>query len=258
MQREGSTRMSRMPAALVTGASARIGLAIATRLAETGYDVALHASPRSREMAERHADDLRARGLRARVVIADLADAGECQKLVPAAVSAVGPLSLLVNNAAIFEPDDAAAIDLAVWNRQFAINLTAPVVLAGIFAAQAPPGGSIVNIVDQRVLRPGPQQFSYTLAKSALWTATQMMAQAFAAQGIRVNAVAPGPVLPNRHDGHAGFTREVARLPLQRAVEPFDVVESVLYLATAQAATGQLIAVDSGQHFIWPTQVPGA
>ena len=136
-----------------------------------------------------------------------------------------------------------------MWNRQFAVNLTAPVLLASAFAAQAHRGASIVNIVDQRVLRPGPQQFSYTLAKSALWTATQMMAQAFAAGGVRVNAVAPGPVLPNHHDGEAGFAQEVAQLPLQRSVAPGDVVESVVYLAGAQAVTGQIIAVDAGQHF---------
>ena len=244
--------MSRTPAALVTGASARIGLAIAIRLAEIGYAVALHASPRSQDVAEGHARRLRQRELRACVLVADLADEGAARELIPAASSALGPLSLLVNSAAIFEPDTIAAIDPAVWNRQFAINLTAPVMLASAFAAQARPGASIVNILDQRVLRPGPQQFSYTLAKSALWTATQMMAQALAPRGIRVNAVAPGPVLPNRHEGEVGYAREVARLPLQQAIEPMDVAESVLYLANAQAVTGQIIAVDSGQHFTSP------
>ena len=165
-----------MPAALVTGASARIGLAIAVRLAETGHAVALHASPRSRDAAERHARSLRERGLHACVVIADLANAGACGEVIAAATSALGPLRLLVNNAAMFEPDSLATIDPATWNRQFAVNLTAPVILASAFAAQADRGASIVNIVDQRVLHPGPQQFSYTLAKSALWTATQMMA----------------------------------------------------------------------------------
>ncbi len=249
--------MDRTPAALVTGASARIGLAIAIRLAESGYAVALHASPRSRKQAEGHAAELGSRGLRACVVTAELADADACGELVAAAVSALGPLSLLVNNAAIFEPDTITAIDPIMWTRQFAINLTAPAVLASAFAAQARPGASIVNIVDQRVLRPGSEQFSYTLSKSALWTATQMMAQAFAPHGIRVNAVAPGPVLPNRHEGEAGYARELARLPLRQAIDPTDVAASVLYLAAAQAVTGQIIAVDSGQHFTRPMQDGG-
>ena len=161
-----------------------------------------------------------------------------------------GTLRLLVNNAAIFEPDTAAAPDLALFERHFAINLRAPVLLAAAFHARWPGGGDagIVNLIDQRVLRPDARFFSYTLAKSALWTATRTMAQAFAAKGVRVNAVGPGPVLPNAVDGDDGFAAEVAAVPLGHAVDPDEVAAAVLYLAEARSVTGQFLAVDAGQH----------
>ena len=242
-------------AALVTGAAERIGLQIAKRLSRSGFGIVLHASPRTRDKAEAEAARLREQGLRAGCVVADLADAAQCEGLIAAACAQAGPLGLLVNNAAVFEADTAASLDLAVWERQFAINLRAPLLLARDFAAQVPDGrdGSIVNVIDQRVLRPTPQYFSYTLSKSALWTATRTMAQAFAAQGVRVNAVGPGPVFPNPHDGDAGFAREVAGIPLRRAVDPDDIADAVLYLAGARAVTGQFIAVDAGQHLGWRT-----
>ena len=246
---EPSSRTTR-GAALVTGAARRIGLQIATRLAATGYDLVLHASARSLERAETEAARIaQAHGVRVTARAADLFDAAACRELVEGAA----PLRLLVNNAAIFEADTADALDLALWDRQLAINLRAPVVLAHAFAAQAAPGASIINIIDQRVLRPTPQFFSYTLAKSALWTATRTMAQAFAERGIRVNAVGPGPVLPNATDGDQGFSIEVEGVPLHRAVEPDEIAEAVLYLARAQAVTGQMIAVDAGQHLGWRT-----
>lgn len=242
-------------AALVTGAARRIGLRIATRLAEAGYDVALHASARSKPKAEAEAARLAALGVRAIAVAADLTDASACGALVRAARSALGPLRLLVNNAAIFEADSVDTLDLALWDRHFAVNLRAPVLLAYDFAAQAASGqdAAVVNLIDQRVLRPTPQFFSYTLAKSALWMATRTMAQAFAERGVRVNAVGPGPVLPNAHDGDSGFSKEILGVLLHRAVEPDEIATAVLYLAEARGVTGQMIAVDAGQHLGWRT-----
>lgn len=242
--------------ALVTGAARRIGLQIATRLAGAGWDLVLHASARSLSRAEAEAERLAAtHGCRAMALAADLAIADECAKLVEGARAALGPLRLLVNNAAVFEPDAADALDLALFDRQIAINLRAPVILASAFAAQTRLGGdaAIVNIIDQRVLRPTPQFFSYTLAKSALWTATRTMAQAFAERGLRVNAIGPGPVLPNATDGDEGFSIEVKGVPLHRAVDPDEIAAAVLYLAEARAVTGQMIAVDAGQHLGWRT-----
>ena len=260
------TSSSEKGVALVTGGARRIGLRLVTRLAEAGYAIALHTSPRSRDQAEAAATTLRAMGSNVAVLVGDLGDIGFTQGVV-AQAAGLGRLSLLVNNAAIFEADSADAIDLDLWDRHFAINLRAPAILAQCFALQvsadripaigipAPAGfdASIVNVIDQRVLRPTPQYFSYTLTKSALWTATRTMAQAFAERNIRVNAVGPGPVLPNAADGDAGFTKEAQGVPLHHAIEPDEIAAAVLYLAEARGVTGQMIAVDAGQHLGWRT-----
>lgn len=240
--------------ALVTGAARRIGRAIAEGLVRAGRPVVLHASPRSLGEAERVAQTLRSGGARAAALGADLADPQECARLIARGGGAFGPLTLLVNNASLFESDDAANFRLDVYERQMAVNLRAPVLLAQGFAAQLPNDreGAIVNILDQRVLRLTPRFFTYTLAKSALWTATRTMAQTFAPR-IRVNAVGPGPVLPNDQLGPEDFAVEVAGVPLRRPAELDDVVEAVLYLSSARNVTGQLIAVDSGQHLAWRT-----
>lgn len=240
-------------AALVTGAARRIGRAISMRLASEGFALALHASPRSEQDAQALADELRASGTRAEVIVADLSEAESPTRLLAQAQAALGGLSLLVNNASIFEPDSPAEIDTDRWERHFAVNLRAPVLLSAEFARLAAShGGAIVNIVDQRVLRLTPRYFSYTLAKSALWTATQTMAQAYAPH-VRVNAVGPGPVLPNQNEGHEGFAQEAASVPLEHAVAPEEIAEAVLYLARARSVTGQMICVDSGQHIAWKT-----
>lgn len=241
--------------ALVTGGAKRVGLRIVERLAKAGYAVALHCSEASRAEAEQIAARIMAESGKACVLACDLADPEALSRLVDTASRQLGPLSLLVNNAAIFEEDEAASLDLKIWEKHFAVNLRAPVVLSQNFARQVPPGAeaSIVNLIDQRVFRPTPQFFSYTLSKSALWTATRTMAQAFAPRRIRVNAVGPGPVLPNTSQGEAGFQHEVGGLPLHRAIGLDDIADAVLYLATARNVTGQMIAVDAGQHLAWQT-----
>lgn len=242
-------------AALVTGAARRIGLAIAERLAGAGYDVALHCSTRSRAEAEAAASRIAAGGRRTAVVPGDLADPASPAAIVDSAGAALGPLTLLVNSAALFERDDAANPDATLLDRHMAVNLRAPVLLTAAFAAQVPDGveASVVNIVDQRVLHPNPAFFSYTLAKSALRTATVTTAQAYARRGIRVNAVGPGPTAPNRHDGPDGMRAEVAGVPLARAVSPGEIADAVLFLAQARNVTGTLLPVDAGQHLGWET-----
>lgn len=239
--------------ALVTGAARRIGAAIATRLAEAGYAVAIHCD-RSRDEAEALAARLRESGARTCVVQADLVDPAAVSELIPLVESALGPVTLLVNNASSFLVDELQALDVATWNRQFSINLRAPSVLAGTMANRLPPGreGAVVNIIDQRVWKLTPQYYSYTLTKAALLTATTTMAQALAPR-IRVNAVGPGPTFPNPQDGEAGLALESQATLLERRVSASEIAEAVLYLARARTITGQMIAVDAGQHLAWRT-----
>ena len=193
-------------------------------------------------------------GGRAVVLAADLAAADEVSRLLPDAIAALGPLEVLVNNASLFEADDAAPFDLALFDRHMAINLRAPLQLSADLAAQVPEGaeGVIVNIIDQRVLRPNPQFFTYMLSKSALWTATRTMAQAFAPR-LRVNGVGPGPTLANHMQRPEDFSHEAQNILLRRPIDPSEIADAVVYLVHARGVTGQMIAVDGGQHLGWRT-----
>ena len=244
---------NRKGVALVTGAGKRVGKVIALRLAEEGYALALHCN-RSRREAELVMAEIIGRGGRAAVVQAELSDAGQVAELVHAASATLGPLSLLVNNASVFEDDRLQTLAVETLQTHMAVNLVAPLVLARDFAAQVQEGeeGAIVNIIDQRVLRPNPLFFSYYLSKSALLTATKTMAQALAPR-IRVNAVGPGPTLANTHEGEAKFAVEARETLLAHASAPNDIAEAVAYLASARSVTGQMIAVDAGQHLVWKT-----
>jgi NAD(P)-dependent dehydrogenase (short-subunit alcohol dehydrogenase family) len=243
--------MSVPPAALVTGGARRIGQAIVRALADAGYAVAVHTN-RSVADAQALCANIQAEGGRAAVVQADLADHDAVLSLVPSAVQAIGPLTLLVNNAGEFEPDTLGALELARFERHLAVDLRAPVFLAQAFAAQLPAGaaGAIVNVTDQRVARPTPNFFSYTLAKSALTTATVTMAQALAPR-VRVNAVAPGPTLPSERQSAEMFARQSTSVPLGRGPTPEEIAAAVLYLAGARSVTGQTLMVDGGQHIEW-------
>jgi NAD(P)-dependent dehydrogenase (short-subunit alcohol dehydrogenase family) len=239
-------------AALITGAGRRIGRSIALALSRAGYAVVLHVH-HSRADAEKLAGEIVAAGGRASVVLADLAKPEAVRGLMPAA-AAFGPLTLLVNNASQFDEDEIASLERARFERTLAVNLTAPLFLAQAFAKQAPAGAdaSIVNIVDQRVLKPTPRFFSYTLSKSALASATVTLAQALAPK-LRVNAVAPGPTLPSPRQTPEQFAAQAAAVPLQRGPTPEDIAAAVVYLAQAKSVTGVVIAVDGGQHLSWRT-----
>jgi NAD(P)-dependent dehydrogenase (short-subunit alcohol dehydrogenase family) len=244
----------RQPACLVTGGARRIGRAITRALAEAGFAAAIHTH-HSQDAARDLADEIVRRGGRAAVVGGDLADPAAVAQLVPAAREALGPLSLLINNACEFEPDAIGVLDADRYDRQFAVNLRAPLFLAQAFAAQVPADGdaAIVNLLDQRVFRPTPQFFSYTLTKSALFTATTTMAQQLAPR-IRVNAVAPGPTLPSARQDAAAFARQQQALPLRRGPTPEDIAAAVVFLARATAVTGATIPVDGGQRLAWRTE----
>lgn len=241
----------RRGAALVTGGSRRIGRAVVLTLARAGWDVAVHHRDLPADAAQTAAD-ARAFGVQAAVVQADLADEAQVRGLVAQAAQALGPLSVLVNNASVFQDDRVGALDRAVWDRHIETNLRAPLVLAETFAAQAPDGASIINLLDQRVLKPDPRFISYALSRNGLWWATRTLAQALAPR-IRVNGVGPGPTLPSIHQTPADFAAEAAGTLLQRPGSPEAVAQAVLWLIDADMVTGQMIAVDGGQHLAWRT-----
>ena len=244
-------RPVRTGAALVTGGARRIGRAICLRLAEAGFDVAIHHHA-SADEAEELAGLIRAQGRRAATVSADLTDEPSVTALVPAAVQALGPLQVLVNNASVFEDDRVGGLERATWDRHIETNLRAPIVLAEAFAAQAADGAAIVNLLDQRVLKPDPRFISYALSRNGLWWATRTLAQALAPR-IRVNGVGPGPTLPSIHQTQADFDAEAEAVLLQKPGSPEAVADAVAWLVDAQLVTGQMIAVDGGQHLAWRT-----
>ncbi|MBU2208678.1 MAG: SDR family oxidoreductase [Alphaproteobacteria bacterium] len=238
-------------AALVTGGAKRIGRAICLELAAAGFDVAIHHRASPDEAADL-VHDIEGLGRRAVSLSADLADEVATHALIGRAAEALGPLSVLVNNASVFGDDRLESITGDSWSAHMDVNLRAPVLLAQTFAAQAPEGGVIINILDQRVLKPDPRFFSYGLSKSALWVATRTMAQALAPR-IRVNGVGPGPTLPSVHQAAGEFEAEASATPLQRPGSPEAVAEAVRWLVDARQVTGQMIAVDGGQHLAWKT-----
>lgn len=238
---------------MVTGGGKRIGRAIVEDLATHGFGVAIHCN-QARTEAELLCAELRAAGGRATVVEADLTDLAAVEGLLARAGGDLGPISLLVNNASVFEDDTASDFAWDVWDRHFAVHLKAPVMLARSFAAAldfASPG-LVVNIIDQRVWRLNPRFFSYTLSKSALWTATQTLAQALA-PNIRVNAIGPGPTLPNTRQQQAAFDAQVENVLLQRGPTLAEFGATIRYLWETPSITGQMIALDGGQHLAWQT-----
>ena len=239
--------------ALVTGGAKRIGKAIVEDLAANGFAVAIHANE-SLEEAQAIARALNGRGLTAAAVQCDLADGAATARLIAAAAEAVGPLDLLVNNASLFKPDTVDAFDDALWDRHFAVHVKAPSILARDFLRQLPEGvsGSIVNLIDQRVWNPTPRYYSYTLSKSALWMATRTMAQSFAPR-VRVNAIGPGPSLPNERQDDADFQAQVEGLILRRGPALAEFGRTVRFLFDTPSITGQMIALDGGQHLAWET-----
>lgn len=239
--------------ALITGAAKRLGRAIALDLARHGWNVAIHYR-RSEKEARATQADAEAAGIKAVLLKADLAREDETAGLVDGAAKELGPLTALVNSASVFENDAWYSADRASWDRHMETNLRAPFVLSQEFARQVPRGesGAIVNIIDQRVLKPTPQFMTYSLSKAGLHWLTITLAQALAPR-VRVNAVGPGPTMRNERQSPADFERQREATLLGHGAEPADICSAVRYLLEAPAVTGQMIAVDGGQHLIWQT-----
>jgi len=252
-----------MPAALVTGGSARLGKAMALYLGARGYDVAVHYNT-SADAAQAVADEITAIGRKGVVIQADLLDEAQTTALVPEAVQRLGgPLDVLINNASIFEHDTVQTATAESWDRHIGSNLRAPFVLTQAFAAQCPPAtkdahsepvaaGLVVNMIDQRVRKLTPDFMTYTIAKMGLWAFTQTAAQGLAPD-IRVNGIGPGPTLQGARQSADHFARQRDNTVLKRGANPSDITAALGYFLDAPSITGQLLCVDGGQHLAWQT-----
>ncbi|HWC63679.1 MAG TPA: SDR family oxidoreductase [Rhizomicrobium sp.] len=238
---------------LITGAAKRLGRAIVLDLAAAGWNIALHYFT-SGDEAEGTAHEARSKGVKIVTLKADLAKEEDTAALTKRAVAELGPLTALINSASLFENDDWKTASRQSWDAHMETNLRAPFLLSQHFARQLPAGakGNIINIIDQRVLKPTPQFISYSLSKAGLYWLTTTLAQALGPD-IRVNAVGPGPTIRNLRQSEADFARQRDATVLKHGADPQDVAAAIRYLLSAEAVTGQMIAVDGGQHLIWQT-----
>ena len=244
--------------ALVTGASHRIGRHIALDLANHGWSVGVHYNS-SKQAAHELVALIEKAGGNAVALGADLDNEGEVRKLMPKLAQKFGAVSLLVNNASTFDPDSLQSLadpsdGMWKYHQQLQVNLTAPLMLTQALVEQLPDGmpGNVINILDQKVWRLTPYYMSYTLAKSALWTATRTLAQALA-PNVRVNAIGPGPILPNKRQSDAEFEDQCAKLPLKQCGTPDEIARTIRFLIDMPSMTGQMIALDGGRHLAWNT-----
>lgn len=250
-------------AALVTGAGGRLGQAMAVALARAGLDLVIHYAS-SADGAKETAAAVEAAGQRAVLLQADLLDMDAAETLVPRAAEAVGaPLRALINNASIFEHDTIETATRESWNRHMGSNLQAPFLLTQAFAAQAPEPvldaqgepvaqAMVLNMIDQRVHKLTPEFTTYTIAKMGLWAFTRTAAQGLAPK-VRVNGIGPGPTLRGGRQTEAHFAAQRSATVLGRGANAEDITDALLYLWNAPAITGQMIAVDGGQHLAWQT-----
>lgn len=248
--------------ALVTGAGKRLGRAMALYLAQRGHDVAVHYAS-SQDEAEAVVAEIRAMGRKAQAFQADLLDEAQVQALVPSVTDALGQLTVLVNNASIFEYDRIDTSTRQSWDRHIESNLRAPYVLIQAFARQCPPAtkddageplaqGLVVNMIDQRILKLTPEFSTYTIAKMGLWALTQTAAQGLAPH-IRVNGIGPGPTLKGARQSQDHFDRQRASTILGRGANPQDITAALGFFLDSPGVTGQFMAVDGGQHLGWKT-----
>jgi NAD(P)-dependent dehydrogenase (short-subunit alcohol dehydrogenase family) len=238
--------------ALVTGGARRIGRALALALAEDGFAVALHHRD-SADSADETRAEIEAAGVRAATVAADLANEAEVSTLVDRAAEALGgPLGVLVNNASTFDYDAWHSVSRESWDAHLEPNLWAPFVLTQAMARALPDGseGAVINMIDQRVWNLTPHFVSYTVSKAGLWTLTQTLALALAPR-VRVNGIGPGPALPSPRQTQAQFDAQCAAMPLRRGTSPEEIQAALRFILAARSMTGQMIALDGGQHLAW-------
>ena len=244
-------------AALVTGGAQRLGRAIVLELARRGFDVAIHFNSSQQEADDTQAQ-VRALGRQAVILRADLGEEAQAERLMARAAETLGPIGVLINNASRFDRDEWHDVSRASWDAHMEANLRTPFVLIQGFARALPQGaeGVVINMIDQRVWSLTPHFVSYTISKAGLWALTQTMALALAPR-IRVNAIGPGPALPSPRQTEAQFARQAGSVPLGHGTSPDEVAAAVIAILDLPAMTGQMIALDGGQHLQWAA-VPNA
>ncbi|MBK18736.1 MAG: short chain dehydrogenase [Rhodospirillaceae bacterium] len=236
---------------LVTGGARRIGAAIARDLASEGWNVAVHYQ-QSAEEAENLVTEIQAAGGNAVALQAELSQEAQTNSLVEAATEEIGAITCLINNASVFEPDTIDTVSSDSWDHHLKVNLQAPLFLSQRFSELLPNNetGNIINLLDQRVWNLTPYFISYTISKSALWTMTQSLALALAPR-IRVNGIGPGPALPSPRQSSDQFAEQCAATPLGKGTSPEEISRTVKFILSSRSMTGQMIALDGGQHLGW-------
>lgn len=250
MPNEGFKKITELssPVVLITGAAQRIGRDLALSFADRGWDVAVHFY-HSGDKAVLLCAEIEKKGQRCCLIRADLRNEVDVVTIMKQATMALGPVSLLINNASGFSYDCVASVTKKSWDEHLSANLRAPFVLIQEFIKQTKTG-SVINILDQRVWNLTPHFMSYTVSKAGLWTLTQTLALALAPH-IRVNAIGPGPTLPNQRQTPEQFIQQYQKTPLQKAIDVGDICAAAHFLAKTSSITGQMIAVDGGQHLGW-------
>tara|TARA_Y100000746_G_C15455699_1_gene429160 strand:- start:400 stop:1188 length:789 start_codon:yes stop_codon:yes gene_type:complete len=248
---------------LVTGAADRLGRAMALHLADLGYNIVVHYMSSS-DAAEQVVRLIRKKGRLAVSIQADLLDQSVVKSLIPEAVKKIGGnLSILINNASIFEYDNLDSATYESWEKHIGSNLQAPFFLTQEFARQAPDFdldennepiacSVVINMIDQRVRKLNPEFMTYTIAKMGLWAFTQTAAQALAPK-VRVNAIGPGPTLKGVRQSSEHFLKQRSETVLGRGSNSKDIVKALEYIINSPAVTGQIFCVDGGQHLNWRT-----
>jgi NAD(P)-dependent dehydrogenase (short-subunit alcohol dehydrogenase family) len=232
-------------AALVTGSARRVGRAIALKLAENGFDIALHYHY-SQIDAHKTAQEVQALGVKCQLFQANLEDASQCETLAQSVFSAFPQWNVLINSAAIFERGSLVESSKELLARHMRINFEAPVLLTRDFARLAKQG-AVVNLIDARVMQVRHSHVCYLLSKKALYDFTQMSALELAPD-VRVNGVCPGFVLASGTHEEGYGERLRLRLPTQTLPTVEELTQAVLELVVSPGQTGQFVYVDGGEH----------
>jgi NAD(P)-dependent dehydrogenase (short-subunit alcohol dehydrogenase family) len=233
---------------LITGGSQRIGRSIALFLKDSNYNFIIHYN-KSSKAARELKNIINGHGRDCEIVKTDLSKISDVKNIIKISKKFFGPINAIVNNASLFINDNIENLNDKLWYDHMNINLYAPLIISKEFNKQLPKKslGHIINILDQNVVNPDTSFFSYSISKSALLSATTIMAKSFA-PNIRVNAIGPGPTLKNIHQSKKHFDQSIKNTLLKIGSPPEEIAKTVKFLLESKSITGQFIAVDGGEH----------